>query len=316
MKREESLADGLQQIADDENALILCFVAPDRSVRVSPIGSVYVSIDIDDLYAIESVVEDLEEAGRLPKKLHLVIQTPGGLVDVSTKIATFLRGAFEEVHAFVPYSASSGGTVLCLAANRITMGKMANLTPIDPQMVYEGNRVSANSFQKAVNDFEQKFGKKRPAEIPPPYQQMHERLDPVVLLEMNKIWRDSASVAISLLEKSYKPKNSDENNAITLTALTLTFSESPHGHIIDAEEAENIGLRVDNAEKSKNLLKVYKKWVKSMLGEEKVTHVIRHFCPSSKGGQAYAKTTSEQNKAASETNASKRRATSGVSAEQ
>jgi hypothetical protein len=282
MNESESLTNELQNIANGKEVLILSFVAPDRSVRVSPVGMVYVSIDIDDLYAIEKVVEDLEEAGKLPKKLHLVIQTPGGLVDVSTKIAKYLRSTFEEIHAFVPYSASSGGTVLCLAANKITMGKMANLTPIDPQVPYEGHRVSANSLQKTVNDFQEKFGKKRPAEIAPPYQQMHDRLDPVMLTEMNKIWRDTAAVAISLLEEAYAPKNKEEKDVLTVTALTLTFSNSPHGHLIDAQEAADIGLRIDVEEESINLLKTYKKWIKSMLGEEQVTHVIKHFSPEVK----------------------------------
>lgn len=280
MKPADNLSDELQRIADEEKALIISFVAPDRSVRVSPIGAVYVSIDIDDLYAIESVVEKLEEQGKLPKKLHLVIQTPGGLVDVSTKIANYLRTTFSEIHAFVPYSASSGGTVLCLAANKITMGRMANLTPIDPQLGYDGIRVSATSYQRTINRFEERFGKKRPAEIPSPYQQMCEKIDPVILTEFNKIWNDTAGVAIGLLEKSYTPKTDEEHDNITNTALALTFSARPHNHIIDAEEASDIGLNIDSSEKSKTLLKSYKKWVKSMVDEEQISHVIKHVCPS------------------------------------
>ncbi|HEX8762392.1 MAG TPA: hypothetical protein VF733_01400 [Candidatus Saccharimonadales bacterium] len=278
MKPDE-MTESLQKIADEQQALILSFVAPDRSVRISPVGAMSASIDIDDLYEIEKVIEDLDDEGRLPKKLHLVIQTPGGLVHVSTKIANYLRRTFKEIHAFVPYEASSGGTVLCLAADRITMGKLANLTPIDPQRPYDDTWVSTASYQRAVNNFEEKFGKKRPAEIPPPYQQMCARLDPVTLTEMNKSWQDTADVAINLLERSYKPTNKEDRAKIMRTALTLTFTPNPHGHMIDSEEAESIGLRIDQSKKSEILLKSYKKWVKSMLGEEKITHVINHFIP-------------------------------------
>jgi len=283
----DSLSQQLQTIADEQDVLILSFVAPDKTVKVSPVGVMYASIDIDDLYEIEKVVENLEEQDKLPKRLHLVVQTPGGLVSVSTKIANYLRDTFEEITAFVPYEASSGGTVLCLAANQIVMGKMANLTPIDPQLPYDGTRVSAASFQRTVTELEKRFGKKRPVEIPPPYQQMCEKLDPVIITEMNKIWIDSASVASDLLTKSYRPSDAEEDK-ITRTALTLTYNEGPHGHIINAAEAKSIGLRVDESTEGKILLQTYKKWVKSMLGEEQITHIIRHYHPSRGGKDAKA----------------------------
>lgn len=303
---DEEITKQLQSIADSEQTLILSFVAPDRAVKVSPVGIAYASIDIDDLYEIENVIEELEDAGKLPKKLHLVIQTPGGLVSVSTKLANYLRKTFDDIQAFIPYEASSGGTVLCLAANRITLGKLANLTPIDPQLPYEGIRVSAASFQRAVNTFEERFGKKRPGEIPPPYQEMCDKIDPVILTEMNKIWQDTASVALSLLEQSYKPKTKEDKDKVMETAFTLTFSPSPHGHMIDADEAQTMGLQVDSSKESEILLKTYKKWVKSMLGVEQATHVIRHFCPSNKvikgGGDAKRENEKSTNNKAASTN--------------
>lgn len=280
METDETLDQTLQKIADQEEALIISFVAPDKAVKISPIGIMYASIDIDDLYAIETIVEELEQEKRLPKKLHLVIQTPGGLVHVSTKIAKYLRRTFKDIRAFVPYEASSGGTVLCFAANKVTMGKLANLTPIDPQVSYEsGNRVSTTAYQQAINHFERRFGKKRPAEVPPPYQEMANKFDPVLLTEMNKVWQDIAEVATDLLRASYKPQSEEERDRIDQTALTLTFSVSPHGHMIDSTEAKRIGIAIDDSAESKILLQTYKKWIKSMLGEEKFTHVIRHVCP-------------------------------------
>lgn len=274
--------DELQAIADKADTLILSFVAPDRAMKISPVGAVYAHIDIDDLYNIEKVIEDLSDKNQLPKKLHLVIHTTGGLANISTKIANYLRKTFEEIHAFVPYEASSGGTVLCLAANTITMGNVANLTPIDPQTRYQGERVSSTSYQLAIRELEKRFGKKLPLEIPPPYQQLCEKLDPVILKEMNKLWQDACDVAAALLKRSYQPKNDDEEAQIIDTAISLSFGPRPHGHIIDADEALDFGLRIDNSSANMKTLKIYKKWVKSMLEEEKATHVIKHYNPKTK----------------------------------
>lgn len=283
-QRIQKASTELQKIATDNDVLVLSFIAPDKSVKVSPVGIAYASLDLEDLYEIERVIESLEEDGPLPKNLHLVIQTPGGLAYIATKIAKYLRSSFDNITAFVPYEASSGGTVLCLAANRIVLGRMANLSPIDPQVMYKGQRVSAASYQQAINDLRRSFGKMTPDEIPPPYQQLAEKLDPVILQEMNKKYLDSMVVAIELLEVSYKPKDDNELDKIIQTAKSLAFSQSPHGHLIEATEAKALGLNIDESEECKKLLKTYKTWVSLILGEEKASHVIHHFKPKKAKG--------------------------------
>jgi hypothetical protein len=278
---DEELQKELQAIADDKDVLLLSFVAPDRAIRISPIGVAETRIDVADLYAIEKTIEDLQEVQSLPKTLHLIIHTLGGVVYVSTKIANYLRNTFDEIHAFVPYEAASGGTVLCLAANRITMGAMANLTPIDPQTKYQSQWVSTTSYQFAIIELEARFEKMLPLEIPPPWQQLCEKLDPVILKEMNNSWRDTFEVAFSLLKRSYKPETDEQMETVRRTARSLAFSTRPHDHIIDSTEAKHeFSLNIDNSDENMKTLRVYKKWVKSMLEKEQSTHVIEHIIPT------------------------------------
>ncbi|HBL51980.1 MAG TPA: hypothetical protein DEV73_03345 [Candidatus Zambryskibacteria bacterium] len=143
-----NLQDELQNISDTHNVLLLSFIAPDKIVRTSPVTYDYASISVNDFYRVEEIVENLREAGQLPSKLHLVIQTPGGQLGVSTKIAKYLRSSFRDIVVFVPYEAASGGTMMCLAANSIVMGITSNITPIDPQVPYKGQRIAATSTTK------------------------------------------------------------------------------------------------------------------------------------------------------------------------
>ena len=271
---EKDLIESLQKAANDNNALVLSFIAPDDVIKVSPASISYATIEPRDMYALEKTIESLKAKGELPKKLHLVIQTPGGALSTSFKIAKYLRENFEDIHAFVPYEAASGGTLMCLAANSITMGDLGNLTPIDPQVQYMNQRVSAYRMIEAVDDFERRFEKTRPHDIPSPWQQMGEKFDAVLYSEMNTVVFESLSYGARLLEKSGYEKNEAKKIAIRLARTPYT-----HGHCIDAEEAAEIGLRISKEKEDGRLLVIYKKWVSQRLGEKVDIHIIEHFSP-------------------------------------
>lgn len=281
----------LKKIAKDEEALLLSFIAPDTSVRKSPISYDSASISTQELYKLEDVIEKHREKGCLPKKLHLIIQSPGGAVDASTKIAKYLQNSFEEIIAFVPYEAASGGTVLCLAANKIIMGLTSNLTPIDPQLRYKGQWVSATSYKQAILTFQEDYGKLRPEEIPSPYHQLGEQFDPVILKEWDKIVIDSLMTAHELLKKSQKATTDDDIERLRNIVINLGRTALPHSHVIMIDEAKEMGLNIDDSTATLKLLKVYKQWVSCRLSEEETTHIIEDFCSGEEDEKDATKTT-------------------------
>lgn len=66
--------------------------------------------------------------------LDIVLHTPGGLVIAATQIARAVKSHPGKVTVFVPHIAMSGGTLIALAADQITMAANAALGPIDPQL--------------------------------------------------------------------------------------------------------------------------------------------------------------------------------------
>ncbi|MGB4966235.1 MAG: hypothetical protein WBO77_03965 [Microgenomates group bacterium] len=281
-KLDEKLLNDLGKISTKHDALLMSFVAPDKIVRTSPVAFDYASISIKDFYTIEDKVESLREKGVLPSKLHLIIQTPGGLLGVSTKIAKYLRYSFKEIIAFIPYEAASGGTMMCLAANSIVMGSTSNLTPIDPQVIYNGQRVAATTYDQAINDFKSKFDKFRPDELPNPYQQLANHFDPIIAKEMDKTVLDTIEVAYDLLTKSQNPPDEQSKNQLINIAFNLGKNARPHSHIIDIDEAKSIGLNINSDSDTVSLLKTYKKWVGCMLTEEVTNHIIETIIPTKK----------------------------------
>lgn len=281
-KTETDLKADLQAIATDQNVLVMSFVAPDSIVRKSPIAYDYASITIEDLYQIESKITEMKDKGTLPKKLHLVIQTPGGSLDASVKIAKYLQAVFEEIEAYVPYEAASGGTILCLAANTIVMDINSDLTPIDPQVPHDGGRIAATSYEQAITYFAEKFPNQRPEELPIPYQQMGNKFNPITLQEMNKVVWDTMTVALGLLKKSQKPKTAAEKQVLYDIVFSLGKSDKPHSHVISIEEAREIGLNVTTDEDKIKLLGTYKKWVSGMLTRSETKHIVEVYCPEVK----------------------------------
>jgi len=281
-ERDKELPELLQEAANNNHALLLSFIAPDKIVRKSPVFYDYASISVQDLYNIEKAVSEVEVQGLLPKKIHLVIQTPGGAASIAIKIAKFLQQKFTDIEAYVPYEAASGGTLLCLSAKTIVMDVTSNLTPIDPQLRYNSQIISATSYKQAIEDFQRDFGNQRPEEIPSPYQQMGNQFNPIILKEMEKNVFDILHVAHQLLLKSQQPVNEIDRNKLIGVVIALGKTNYPHSHIIDAEEAINIGLNISSDEDKLELLKLYKRWVSCRLDEAETTHIIDKYYPTKK----------------------------------
>jgi ClpP class serine protease len=87
-------------------------------------------IDINDSEEILRVIR-LTPPG-LP--IDIILHTPGGLVLATEQIARALKNHPAKVTAIIPHYAMSGGTMIALAANEITMDDNAVLGPVDPQL--------------------------------------------------------------------------------------------------------------------------------------------------------------------------------------
>lgn len=264
--------DALQKIADDNAVAIIGFVAPQDAVRVSPVQFARASIEETDMYELEKIVCKIKNIPEPPKTLHLIIQTPGGELFTSYKIAQFLRNSFETIKAYVPYQAASGGTIICCAANEIYLGDLGNITPIDPQVRYQDTWVSAYAFSRAIDTIRMIFGEQSPEEIPSPWQQMAEKIDPIIHDEMSTAVFNTYFYARKLLMLS----GYDEKTARSI-AQNLARPDYAHGHPILYNDALDLGLRVkrDGIE-----LKQYGAYVSERLQEKSASHVIDYISPN------------------------------------
>lgn len=94
-----------------------------------------------------------------PKKrdaLAVILDTPGGVVEVVERIVRVFRTHYKEVKVVVPDRALSAGTILAMSADSILMDYHSVLGPIDPQVEREGKLVPALSYLHQFEDLKAK----------------------------------------------------------------------------------------------------------------------------------------------------------------
>ena len=97
-------------------------------------GPIIPPIDHSARLAIESLPE-------LRDGLLVIIDTPGGIVEVAERIVSTLRHYYKRVKFLVPDRAMSAGTVLVMSGDAILMDHFSRLGPIDPQLYIEGKPI-------------------------------------------------------------------------------------------------------------------------------------------------------------------------------
>jgi membrane-bound ClpP family serine protease len=97
---------------------------------------------------VRDVVEDIPTK---KNALVIMLDTPGGVVEVVERMVETIRHFYREVFFIIPDRAMSAGTIFALSGDRILMDYFSCLGPIDPQIEKDGVLVPALSY---LNQFE------------------------------------------------------------------------------------------------------------------------------------------------------------------
>lgn len=109
------------------------------------------------LPGLENIVKKAIELFQERKpRIVVILDTPGGIVEVVERIVHIIRHHYHEVYFLIPDRAMSAGTVFAMAGDRIFMGYFSCLGPIDPQIVKNGELVPALSY---LNQYQRLYEK-------------------------------------------------------------------------------------------------------------------------------------------------------------
>ena len=263
----------LQRMADKSEAVLLAFIgahlAADPSTRVSLV----------DEFSVNKALTRITNAYNAPKgkrKLYLLVNTMGGLQSSAFKIAVAIRKEFDDITVFVPHIASSGGTLIALTGNKVRMGRMSQLGPLDPQIYYKGMLVSAKSILAAKANLERRLEEKG-HKMSRVDKHMLESIDPVVVEEHVRSLRTGRKYFDLIL-----PMAGYKNEKIEELYNKLVFSFPSHGHVIQADTAKEIGVEVEYSWTDDEEWDMMQEWLSLYIDRAGMQNFIRYVVPNIK----------------------------------
>ena len=214
-------------------------------------------VERDDVLPLTDLLYRVEAGA----KLDLMLHTLGGDVDAAEKIAGLLLkavGTKGELRLVVPDCAKSAGTLISLAARSVVMSDTSELGPIDPQILTttpDGVRTTrpAQSYLDAYDDLLKQI---REGTDGPALQQLLTKFDPALLDMCRKALARSRKFAEKFLREGMF-RGETANYTDIATSLSNNAKWLSHGAVINADDAENIGLRIDYREEHSNEWQAY-----------------------------------------------------------
>ncbi|MCL6448336.1 MAG: hypothetical protein K6U04_09345 [Armatimonadetes bacterium] len=241
MNREKRLRV-IQKIARLRESALLCYVTGDRenvNTRIAP--------DVTPFF-----YRHLEMIGKR-KRIDLFLYTRGGDILTPWRLVHLIREYADEFNVLVPFRAYSAGTLICLGADEIIMGKMGELGPIDPSVVNAFNpQDPANPAARIPVNIEDVYsyltlardeaGLRNEADLSKAFLLLAERIHPLALGNVHRNYLLIRSLAKKLLGLR---KNCSDPDEVGRIVDHLTEKLYAHNHMISRREAaEEIGLPV------------------------------------------------------------------------
>jgi ATP-dependent protease ClpP protease subunit len=184
------------------------------------------------------------------KGLDLILHTPGGELAAAEAIVTYLKKLFgNDIRAIVPQIAMSAGTMIACSCSSIMMGKQSSIGPIDPQLNGFPAQGVIDEFQDAIDAVH-----KKPETIEM-WKTIVGKYPPTYLGECRKAILLSKGMVKNWLMGNMlnQDPNKDVRAQVIVDALGDHNSSMMHSRHIDAVQAKQIGLVIDDMEADHDL---------------------------------------------------------------
>jgi hypothetical protein len=271
VKEEDDLKllEKLTEISKKHDAVLMACIAPYVGLKISPTKTINAQMGLSEEFAVETAINQIQAKTDV-QKLMLLVNSPGGLVQSSYKIARALRKTFKEIIVFVPHIAASGGTLLALTGNKIVMGMMSQLSPLDPQAKIEDGAVSANSVVDAHQFVTKLFDDLSVEDAPYSYKALADKCDSVDI-------RD-ALASLSLMEEYILEILEDcgySNEECKKISHNIVRGFKTHDEVINIDKAKKLGLNVISHSDFPTEWNLFREWLAKYMLQSADKHVIR-----------------------------------------
>ena len=181
------------------------------------LGKLEEILDADVLTIFSSIMPGLENIVKhvvelFPERrsrIAIVLDTPGGILEVVERMVDVIRHHYDEVDFLIPDLAMSAGTVFVMAGDRIFMSYFSGLGPIDPQVEKDGWLIPALGY---LTQYERLCEKAANRELNTAELILLEKLELVELYEFEQARELSHELLTNWLS-TYKFKDWDKHSS-------------------------------------------------------------------------------------------------------
>ncbi len=236
--------DLIQSLEKERDSRVISYVTGDRPPFATKIAGDIVPL-LGNL---------LDGIGKV-KKISLLLYTSGGDMLAPIRIVKLIRSHCEEFEVIVPYKAHSAGTLICLGADAIVMGKLSELTPVDPTTGHPFNPQNPINPQQrlevSVEDlnsyllFAKEKGEVKDEQMIDAYKLLVEKLHPLSIGNAYRAYRMARLLTERLLWL-HMDKEKDKER-IKKIIKEITGDITIHAYPIDRDEATDLGLKIEKA---------------------------------------------------------------------
>lgn len=253
--------DLIKKLETERDSRVITYATSDRAPFATRIAN-----DIIPLLGSQ-----LEAIGKV-KKISLFLYTSGGDMLAPIRIVKLIRNHCDEFEVLVPYKAHSAGTLICMGADTIVMGKLGELTPVDPTTDHPFNPQNPANVQQrlpvSVEDlnsyllFAKEKAEVKSEHMIDSYKLLVEKLHPLSIGNAYRAYRMAKMVSERLLWL-HMDKNDEKVKKIV---KEITGDITIHAYPIDRDEAKELGLKIEKAtdETDKTMRELYDDYATSM----------------------------------------------------
>jgi len=232
----------IEQIQDIRSSKVISYITGDRQ----PIGSIIAEDAVRPLY------EHLLSIGK-NERIDLFLYSRGGDVSVPWRIVSMFREFCDEFSILVSYKAHSAATLISLGADKVIMGKKAELSPIDPtlrkmtagEITGPPQEISVEDVNSYISFVRERANINDQSALAQMTAILANNLAPLTLGSVNRQNSHIRLVARKLLTSRKEKLDEAKINSIIETLTEKIYS---HGHAIGRKEAQEIGLPIEMPE--------------------------------------------------------------------
>jgi len=253
----------IKKIEKERNSKVITYVTGDRQPFVTKVAD-----DIIPIFA-----KHLEKIGK-QNKISLFLYTRGGDMITPIRLIKLIRSYADEVEMLIPYRAHSAGTLISIGADKIVMGRLGELSPVDPSTGHPFNPENPlNKSQKmeiSVEDLNSYFllAKEKAGvkddQMVNVFEDLTAKIHPLSLGNAYRATRMAKQIVGKLLLMHFDKDRDKE----TIEKITneITGDICIHGYPITRDEAESLGLKMTEPEQDleKSMWELYEKYAEKM----------------------------------------------------